>query len=413
MLGATLGPVNETNMARIWNKHKQFHPVRNNRFSNGAGTSLKRKVFVAMSGGVDSSVAAFLLKRVGYDVHGVYMKEWVPAGITCEAGSDRDMAARVAAHLNIPFEVWDFRKEYKKHVADYMLREYKAGRTPNPDVMCNREVKFGVFLKQALKQGADFIATGHYVIKHEAWNMKHRKLYKNVSSFRIHASRDTNKDQSYFLWTLTQQQLKYCLFPIGGYAKSEVRVIAKKAGLPSWDKKDSQGVCFVGKLDFGQFLRKYLPHKKGKIVTTDGKEIGTHDGVWFYTLGQRHGIGIGGGTPYYVAAKNLKKNILIVGVGDADKKLFQKELTAQNLNWVSGNPLAGGSTLPMVCKARIRYRQPLETCRVSKTAQGVKVVFSKPQRAITPGQSIVFYKSTGNLPAGRQVLGGGIIDTVK
>lgn len=356
-----------------------------------------------MSGGVDSSVAAALLQKQGYDVRGVYMKEWVPPGIICEAGSDRAMAARVAAHLAIPFEVWDFRKEYKKQVADYMLREYKAGRTPNPDVMCNKHIKFGMFLKRALEEGADFIATGHYVIKHEAQNLKHEK---QASSFKPKVSRDNNKDQTYFLWTLTQRELAHCLFPIGDYKKSKVRELAKKFSLPSWNKKDSQGVCFVGKLDFGQFLRKYLPRKKGKVITTDGKEIGTHDGVWFYTFGQRHGIGIGGGIPYYVAAKNLKKNVLIVGIGNADLDLFQKKLTAQNLNWISGNPLESGPRLSITCKARIRYRQPLETCRISKIKRGIEVVFSKPQRAVTPGQSIVFYK-------GKEMLGGGVIATMK
>ena len=359
--GATLGPVNETNMARIWNKNK--------------------KVFVAMSGGVDSSVAAALLQKQGYDVYGVYMKEWNPPGIECSSGDDRAMAARVAAHLGISFAVWDFRHEYKKSVATYMLREYRAGRTPNPDVMCNKEIKFGIFLKQALKQGADFIATGHYI------NIK-----KSRGVYRLYQAHDTNKDQTYFLWTLTQKELRYCLFPIGDYEKPIVRKMARKFTLPSWDKKDSQGVCFVGKLDFGAFLRKYLPHKKGKVVTTSGEVVGEHDGVWFYTLGQRHGIGIGGGAPYFVATKDMKKNILVVGVGRGDRELFQTELSARSLNWISGNPPAGGPKLPMACKARIRYRQPLEACRVSKTAKGVNVVFSKPQRAVTPGQSIVFYK---------------------
>lgn len=368
-------------MAGIWNKNK--------------------KVFVAMSGGVDSSVAAALLTQQGYDVYGVFMKEWNPPGIECTSGDDRQMAARVAAHLNIPFAVWDFRAEYKKSVADYLLREYKAGRTPNPDVACNRDIKFGVFLRRARAEGADYIATGHYVIKHEAGNMKHKKLDKNVSSFKIHVSRDINKDQSYFLWTLTQRELKYCLFPIGDYEKPMVRKMAREFGLPSWDKKDSQGVCFVGKLDFGAFLRKYLPHKKGKIVTTSGKVVGTHDGVWFYTLGQRSGIGVGGGTPYFVAAKDMKKNILIVGEGGTDKRLFSKELTASRLNWIS----LQAPKLPFRCKARIRYRQPLESATVSqgKKKETVRVVFARPQRAVTPGQSAVFYK-------GQEMLGGGVIE---
>ena len=348
---------------------------------------MKKRIYVAMSGGVDSSLAAALLQKQGYDVHGVYMKEWNPPGIECSSGDDRAMAARVAAHLHIPFAVWDFRAEYKKSVADYMLGAYKSGRTPNPDVMCNREIKFGIFLKQALKHGADFIATGHYI------NVK-----KTRGAYHLYQAHDTNKDQTYFLWTLTQKELRYCLFPIGDYEKPKVRELAKKFALPSWNKKDSQGVCFVGKLDFGQFLRTYLPHKKGKVVTTSGEVVGEHDGVWFYTLGQRRGISIGGGTPYYVAAKNMKKNILIVGVGNEDKKLFEKELMAKHVRWIAGK----APKLPITIKARIRYRQPLETCRISKTAKGVNVVFSKPQRAVTPGQSIVFYK-------GKEMLGGGVI----
>ena len=385
----------------------------------------KKKVYVAMSGGVDSSVAAFLLKHAGYNVHGVYMKEWVPPGIKCEAGSDRIMAARVAAHFDISFEVWDFRKEYKKQVADYMLREYKAGRTPNPDVMCNKHIKFGVFLEKALLRGADYIATGHYVIKHEACSMKHRK---NVSSFMFQVSRDNNKDQSYFLWTLTQKELAHCLFPIGDYTKSEVRAIAKKAGLPSWDKKDSQGVCFVGKLDFADFLRKYLPQKKGKIVTAKGEVIGEHDGVWFYTLGQRHGLTRimnhksrvmnkkGNAQPYYVVDKDVKKNVLIVAE-EAAPELYKKELAATNINWISGNPSVGGAKFPLKCKARIRYRQSLQECKIESESLNLElgkkhtrkilnskfhILFKKPQRAITPGQSIVFYK-------GKEMVGGGII----
>ena len=377
-------------------------------------------------------MAAALLKQQGYDVHGVFMKEWNPPGIECASGDDRAMAARVAARLKIPFAVWDFRREYKKSVADYMLREYKAGRTPNPDVICNRDIKFGIFLKEALKQGADFIATGHYV-KLVTGNQKGVNTKKEnqlpITNYQLRIARDPNKDQSYFLWTLTQKELQYCLFPIGDYEKPQVRELAKKFGLPSWNKKDSQGICFVGKLNFGKFLRKYLPRKKGKIITTEGKEIGTHDGVWFYTIGQRHGVigqmansrwqTAGDMKPVYVAEKDVATNTIVVG-GENDPKLYRSEAVVINLNWISGK----SPKLPLTCKARIRYRQPLQEARILKQetrnlklgskgrtripnpklqAPSFKIRFAVFQRAVTPGQSIVFYK-------GQEMLGGGVID---
>ena len=361
-------------------------------FADMPKNKLKTRVFVAMSGGVDSSVAAALLKKAGLDVHGIHIKMWSDPSVPCLFKEDRLEAMRAAAHLGIPFETWDLTKEYRKAVVDYMIREYKAGHTPNPDVMCNKEIKFGVFLKRALERGADFVATGHYV-------RLRRKFQIPNSKFQIFRAKDVNKDQSYFLWTLTQNQLRHCLFPVGDYTKPQVRKLAKKLGLPNAEKKDSQGICFIGEIDVREFLKKFIPSRPGIIRTTKGKVIGKHEGLAFYTIGQRQGLGIGGGIPYYVAAKDFKKNELIVAVGPYDEKLFSKELTATDINWISGKE----PKFPLKCKARIRYRQPLQNCRVKKTGKRIKVIFTKLQRAVTPGQSIVFYK-------GQEMLGGGVIE---
>lgn len=340
-----------------------------------------------MSGGVDSSVAALLLQKKGCDVVGVYMKGW---SLTDCAAKDAEDARRVAGDLNIPFYVFDFEDEYKKSVVDYMVSGYASGITPNPDVMCNREIKFGLFLKKALALGADYIATGHYV--REANN-------------KLLQAKDLNKDQSYFLWTLTQEQLKYCLFPIGEYIKPEVRVLAKKYGLPTAEKPDSQGICFIGEINAAEFLKEKLGKNPGSIKTVDGRTIGTHDGAIFYTIGQRKGIGIKGslageqGKIYYVAAKNVDTNTLWVAEGES-RKLFSKELIVKDINWISGKQ----PKLPLKCSARIRYRQPLQNCTVNSSTHQLKVLFNIPQRAITPGQSAVFYSEKGEL------LGGGIIE---
>ena len=331
-----------------------------------------------MSGGVDSSVAAALLKKDGYNVTGVHMLCWEG----CENNEDKRDAMRVAAVLDIPFLVWDFKKEYREAVFNYMTREYAAGCTPNPDVMCNKEIKFGVFLRRALEAGADFIATGHYVRK------ENDKLFQ---------AKDKNKDQSYFLWTLTQDQLKHCLFPIGDYLKSEIREMAKEAGLPTAAKKDSQGLCFVGNVDFGEFIKESIPKKIGDVVFADGKKIGEHDGAHFYTIGQRHGLNLGGqAQPVFVAQKDAFTNTLVVARGQDDPILYKKELIAENFNWIDKI-----STIPFSCQARIRYRQPLQACRIS----GDMVTFDQPQRAVAPGQSVVFYKEDG------EMLGGAIIGT--
>ncbi len=297
-----------------------------------------------MSGGVDSSVVALLLKQKGYDVVGIYMKGWSLTG--CAEEDARD-ARRVAGVLNIPFYIFNFESEFKKEVVDYMVSEYAAGRTPNPDVMCNREIKFGLFLKKALSLGANYIATGHYV----------RKV-----GDKFMQAKDGNKDQSYFLWTLTQWQLKYCLFPIGNYTKPQVRMIAKKYCLPTANKPDSQGVCFVGEINVAEFLKEKLGKNLGPILTLTGKRVGTHDGLSFYTIGQRRGIGsTGGGTPYYVVRKDRKKNTLFVAEAE-NKALFARKLMAWDLNWISGKT----PKLPLKCLARIRYRQPLQTAIIKK-----------------------------------------------
>lgn len=342
----------------------------------------KGLVYVGMSGGVDSSVAAALLKKQGFDVVGVFMKPWQPKGMLCMWQQDREDALRAASAIGIPLKTWDFSREYKKSVTDYMIREYKAGRTPNPDVMCNKEIKFGLFLKKAIKEGADYIATGHYV----------RKITNHKSQItKLMEAKDLNKDQSYFLWTLTPEQLKYCLFPIGNYIKPEVRKLAKKFGLPNHAKKDSQGVCFMGPLDMKEFLAKYIKSKKGQIFHTDGRAIGTHDGVYYYTIGQRHGLDIKDGAgPYYVVGKDIKENIIYVGDNAA---AASAAASVSDFNWISK------PKLPAEFDVRVRYRAPLAKATLSKDG---KLKFSKPERAITPGQSAVFYQQ-------KKLVGGGII----
>lgn len=350
----------------------------------------KPTVFVGMSGGVDSAVtAALLVRSKKYEVVGCFMKNW--SGTKdfkgeCNWVQERQDAMRVAAKLGIPFKIFDFEKEYRKTVVDYLFKEYKAGRTPNPDIMCNTTVKFGVFLKQARKLGADFVATGHYI-----------KLGKKAGKFTLNKAKDKNKDQSYFLNTLGQAELEYCLFPLGDLTKPQVRVLAKRWGIIVADKPDSQGICFIGEVPMKEFLKSKLPVKKGKIVSTNGKILGEHEGVWFYTIGQRAGIG-GGPEPWYVTEKNIKKNQLVVAQGNTAPELFKKELCVGKISWIAGQ----APKLPLKCTAKIRYRQPDQGCTVKLVNGKLKVVFMVPQRAVTPGQSVVFYK-------GREMLGGGVI----
>ncbi|MEK7493910.1 MAG: tRNA 2-thiouridine(34) synthase MnmA [Patescibacteria group bacterium] len=374
------------------------------------GLKRGRRVFVGMSGGVDSSVAAALLKKKGYDVVGAFIKGWSDNRFfkdktMCPWVTDQEDARKVAAVLGIPFYTFDFEKEYRKEVVEYMIKAYRAGITPNPDVMCNKEIKFGVFFEKARKLGADFVATGHHARVRER-KTKNEKL----KTYELLAGKDTNKDQSYFLWTLTQKQLRRTLMPVGEYTKEKVRAMAREFGLPTAEKKDSQGLCFVGEVDVHEFLKSRIKPKKGKIITTGGKIVGEHEGAMFYTIGQRHGIGSpGGGTPYYVVGKDAKKNILYVGEGTGDAELYKRELTATEFNWVSGVK----PKFPLRCEARIRYRQPTQKTRIfevkSQSAswrtkvKSFKVVFDAPQRAVTPGQSIVLYR-------GGTVIGGGVIE---
>lgn len=356
-----------------------------------------KKVFVAMSGGVDSSVSAALLKRDGYDVTGVFMKGWSDTAFfkdktMCPWLQDQEAARTAAGVIGIPFYTWDVEEDYKAKVVDYMVSSYRAGVTPNPDVMCNKEIKFGIFLQRALAMGADVVATGHYA-----------QIQKENDVYHLFAGTDKNKDQSYFLWTLTQEQLSHILFPIGSMVKPKVRKLAHEFGLPNAERKDSQGVCFVGELEVFEFLKSQIASKTGPVLTSSGKQVGEHQGAALYTIGQRHGIGSpGGGITYYVSAKDVKKNVLYVAEGDKDPVLFKNALYAYGAHWIAGAPPR--REFPLACFARIRYRQPLQECAVSVGEKGeLTVSFSEPQRAVTPGQSIVLYDGDGD------VLGGGVI----
>ncbi len=343
-----------------------------------------KKVFVAMSGGVDSSVAAALLKDRGYDVYGIFMQGWQNPHFECTWNEDRQDALRVAAMLNIPFCVLDFSREYYEKVVSYLIDEYKSGRTPNPDVMCNKEIKFGLFYQWAMENGADYIATGHYA-----------KREKDTLAI----AKDLNKDQSYFLWTLTPEILSHTLFPIGEYTKPEVRALARTYGLPTAEKKDSQGICFVGEGNIADFLREHIEAEPGPIKTLAGRVVGAHDGIEFYTIGQRHGIGLRGGAGelFYVAEKDPQTATIVVAADHEDSALYKKEVLFNNVNWLVQHSVLNK---PVECEARIRYRQPLQKCILD--VGRLAAVFKDFQRAVTPGQSIVFYKNG-------VVLGGGVI----
>lgn len=352
-------------------------------------------VFVGLSGGVDSAVSAYLLKKEGYNVVGAFIKVWEPDFLPCTSSQDRLDAMRVAAHLEIPFVTYDLADEYKQGVVDYFIDEYKKGRTPNPDVMCNREVKFGAFWEQAQKDGADMIATGHYAQIQKVKSSGLKVAGKiPTTHYRLLRGVDESKDQSYFLWTLTQDDLSHSLFPIGHLPKSEVRNIADSVGLPNAIKKDSQGLCFLGHVDMHEFLKHYIPVEVGVVHDTEGKEIGRHDGVWFYTIGQR--LPVITGEKMFVVRKDLKKNILVVSAQKNDNNLAQTTWELSDIHWIRSKPQEGE-----VYEGETRYHGTRHSIRIA----GNVITFEKPVLAAA-GQSVVVYE-----PQSGECLGGGIIES--
>ncbi len=429
----------------------------------GSKKAQSRRVFAGLSGGVDSSVSAALLQKAGYDVTGVFIKVWQPEWLPCTWRDERRDAMRVAAHLGIPFKTLDLEKEYKKEVVDYMIAEYKAGRTPNPDVMCNKYIKFGGFYDWAIEEGADFVATGHYaqVIRtgsdahasgHVSRSAERALILDAYASPKGPSSRasdpvlnlvvglDANKDQSYFLWTLQQEQLKHILFPVGHLQKSEVRVLANKFKLPTAVKKDSQGICFVGMVDMKEFLSHYIESKVGNVLNTSGEVIGTHNGAVFFTIGERHGFTITKKSPkdgaYFVVSKDVTNNTITVehrdevdkgtlspnGINKSDTKNLKTQhskydsltnsrvinlnssfapqiIQIKKTNWIGQSPLIGKKYY-----ARGRYRQELCAITIdSLGTNGATITFEQKMEAITPGQSLVIYD-------GEACLGGGVIE---
>lgn len=350
-------------------------------------------IIVGMSGGVDSSVAAYLLKRAGHRVEGVFMKNWEGDDTEsyCPATEDMNDAQAACDLLDIPLHLVNFADKYWERVFAYFLDEYRAGRTPNPDILCNKEIKFRAFLDYAKQRGADFIATGHYV----------RKRQEN-NCVQLLKGSDPLKDQSYFLYALDESQLANSLFPVGDLPKQQVRAIAEQIGLKNHAKKDSTGICFIGERKFKTFLNEYLPAQPGIMETLDGEPIGTHDGLMFYTIGQRQGLQIGGKkgkseSPWYVAHKDLKRNALIIVQGENHPALFRQTLKTGPLHWINAAP-----DLPLTVKAKTRYRQPDQACTITSDSMHHHIQFEQPQRAITRGQSVVFYQDD-------ICLGGGII----
>ncbi len=354
----------------------------------------KKTVVVGMSGGVDSSVTAAMLKKQGFNVVGVFMKNWSEdfGDYGCTWAQDSEDARKVANLLDIPFYVWDFEKEYYGKVVEYFLKEYAAGRTPNPDVMCNSEIKFKVFLDKSMALGADFVATGHYA---------RIKYHVTGNTYQLLKGVDPSKDQSYFLYTLKQHQLSKILFPIGDLPKLKVRKLALKFKLPNATKKDSQGICFIGKINVTEFLKAHMKAAAGEIVTSSGQVLGQHDGLPFYTIGQREGMNLGGKGPYYVVNKDFTANRLIVTNNKLDEQLWKKKFTIRELSWVDEKP-----QLPLDTGVTIRYHHPDYRAHVQETdTDELTITFDSPQRAVTPGQAAVIYQDD-------VLLGGGLIQSV-
>ncbi|MBI2482252.1 MAG: tRNA 2-thiouridine(34) synthase MnmA [Candidatus Vogelbacteria bacterium] len=352
-------------------------------------------IYVGMSGGVDSSVTAALLKQAGHEVVGVFARGWEPANEelarACTWREERREAMRVSAHLDIPLITLDTSQEYKQKVVDYMLAEYQAGRTPNPDILCNQEIKFGVMLEAVLKAGATKLATGHYA-----------QVEEETGQYILKTSNDPEKDQTYFLWTLTQSQLKNILFPVGGYTKEAVRKLARKSKLPNADKKDSQGLCFVGQVDVKDFLQAELGKKSGRVLNKKGEVIGEHDGALFYTIGERHGFTINNQTPnqepLYVISKNIKANTITVASAPSDKsKNTSSKIELEKVNWVSG---VVPSQTNLTC--RIRHRGDFLPCKLEVKDNKTTVILATSRSDIAPGQSLVLYDVT-------TCIGGGVI----
>lgn len=347
---------------------------------------MSKKVYVGLSGGVDSSVTAALLKEQGYDVTGVYMKNWSQdlPGFECPWKQDFTDAKRVAVQLGIPFKMYDFEKDYRQKVVDYMIDGYKAGRTPNPDIVCNQEIKFKLFLEAALEDGADMVATGHYA---------------RVQDGKLLMAKDDNKDQTYFLYRVSEDALQKTLFPLGGYTKPEVRELAKKFGLVTAAKKESMGICFVGKVGIKEFLTHELGEQPpGNIIDQNGKVIGEHDGAIYYTIGQRHGLGVGAGLPYYVVGKDMDKNEVYITTDLNDERLWNKEIKLTDMHWINDVPEDGKQI-----KVRTRHRAALVAGILRMQAKvGWHIELTEEIRALTPGQSAVIYD-------GETCLGGGII----